>query len=142
MNMLGGMDGFDSGSVIVNGQELAGLRDTELTKYRREKVGFVFQSFNLILELTVRENVALTANSRDPGLVDRMIAAVGLTEKADSYPTKLSGGSSSAFRSPVRLRRIRRYCFATSLPALSIRRPARLCSCCSKASHETAARRW
>ncbi|MBR6045460.1 MAG: ABC transporter ATP-binding protein [Ruminococcus sp.] len=92
LNMLGGMDGFDSGSVIVNGQELAGLRDTELTKYRREKVGFVFQSFNLILELTVRENVALTANSRDPGLVDRMIAAVGLTEKADSYPTKLSGG--------------------------------------------------
>lgn len=92
LNMLGGMDSFDSGSVTVNGLELAGLKDTELTRYRKEKVGFVFQSFNLILELTVRENVALTADPRDPGITDRMIEAVGLTEKAGSYPTKLSGG--------------------------------------------------
>jgi putative ABC transport system ATP-binding protein len=92
LNMLGGMDGFDKGSVTVNGLELAGLDDTRLTKYRREKVGFVFQSFNLILELTVRENVALTADRSDPGIVDRMIEAVGLSEKADSYPTQLSGG--------------------------------------------------
>ena len=92
LNMLGGMDSFDSGSVTVNGLELAGLKDTELTRYRKENVGFVFQSFNLILELTVRENVALTADPRDPGITDRMIEAVGLTEKAGSYPTKLSGG--------------------------------------------------
>ena len=92
LNMLGGMDSFDSGSITVNGTELAGLSDVKLTKYRREKVGFVFQSFNLILELTVRENVALTADTRDPKLVDRMIEAVGLGEKADSYPNKLSGG--------------------------------------------------
>ena len=92
LNMLGGMDIFDSGSVTVNGTELAGLKDTELTKYRKEKVGFVFQSFNLILELTVKENVALTADVRDKGITERMIEAVGLSEKADSYPTKLSGG--------------------------------------------------
>ena len=92
LNMLGGMDSFDSGSITVNGMELAGLGDVKLTKYRREKVGFVFQSFNLILELTVRENIALTADSRDPKLVDRIIKAVGLDEKADSYPNKLSGG--------------------------------------------------
>lgn len=92
LNMLGGMDSFGSGSITVNGTELAGLSDVKLTKYRREKVGFVFQSFNLILELTVKENVALTADTRDPKLVDRMIEAVGLGEKADSYPNKLSGG--------------------------------------------------
>lgn len=91
LNMLGGMDSFDSGSVTVNGLELAGLKDTDLTKYRKQKVGFVFQSFNLILELTVKENVALTA-SREAGIVERMIEAVGLSDKADSYPTKLSGG--------------------------------------------------
>lgn len=92
LNMLGGMDTFDSGSVTAGGMELAGLKDTELTKYRKEKVGFVFQSFNLILELTVKENVALTADPRDKGITERMIEAVGLSEKADSYPTKLSGG--------------------------------------------------
>ena len=92
LNMLGGMDTFDSGSVTAGGTELAGLKDTELTKYRKEKVGFVFQSFNLILELTVKENVALTADPRDKGITERMIEAVGLSEKADSYPTKLSGG--------------------------------------------------
>lgn len=92
LNMLGGMDSFDSGSVTVNGQELSGLSDVKLTRYRREKVGFVFQSFNLILELTVRENVALTADPRRPEMIDRMIEAVGLAEKANSYPTKLSGG--------------------------------------------------
>lgn len=92
LNMLGGMDGFDGGSIIMNGQELYGLDDVRLTNYRREKVGFVFQSFNLILELTVRENIALTADPKDPGITDRMIEAVGLGDKADSYPNKLSGG--------------------------------------------------
>ena len=54
LNMLGGMDTFDSGSVTAGGMELAGLKDTELTKYRKEKVGFVFQSFNLIAGLITK----------------------------------------------------------------------------------------
>ena len=93
LNMLGGMDHPDSGSIKVNGRELSCLRDRELTRYRREDVGFVFQSFNLIAELTVWENVAMTADTaHDPRAVETALETVGLTNKMYSYPTQLSGG--------------------------------------------------
>lgn len=93
LNMLGGMDQPDSGSIRVNGRELSRLNDRELTRYRREDVGFVFQSFNLIAELTVRENVAMTAdNAHDPHAVETALETVGLLHKLESYPTQLSGG--------------------------------------------------
>ena len=93
LNMLGGMSRPDSGSIRVMGRELSGLGDRELTRYRRQDVGFVFQSFNLIAELTVRENVALTANTaRDPRAVEKALETVGLGHRLDSYPTQLSGG--------------------------------------------------
>lgn len=93
LNMLGGMDQPDSGSITIGGRELSSLRDRELTRYRREDVGFVFQSFNLIAELTARENVAMTADlSQDKGIVRDMLELVGLGAKLDSYPTQMSGG--------------------------------------------------
>ncbi|MBR3245272.1 MAG: ABC transporter ATP-binding protein, partial [Parasporobacterium sp.] len=92
LNMLGGMDRFDSGSIKVSELELFGLDDKGLTDFRRKRIGFVFQSFNLIAELTARENVALTANPKDKGITDRMLELVGLRDRADCYPGQLSGG--------------------------------------------------
>ena len=92
LNMLGGMDRFDSGSVRVGNLELSMLSDKALTNYRRSQVGFVFQSFNLISELTARENVSLTAKRGDRTVTDRMLDLVGLSDKANSYPGQLSGG--------------------------------------------------
>ena len=92
LNMLGGMDRPDRGSIMVNGQELTAFRERELTRYRRETVGFVFQSFNLIAELSVRENVAMTADPSARGAVTEALATVGLAHRIDSYPTQLSGG--------------------------------------------------
>ncbi len=93
LNMLGGMDKPDSGSICFQGTELSRMNDRSLTDYRRRYVGFVFQSFNLIAELTVRENVALTADtSHDSDIVDRTLDMMGLSEKKDAYPSQLSGG--------------------------------------------------
>ena len=92
LNMLGGMDRFDSGSVRFNGAELGSMNDKELTAYRRNTVGFVFQSFNLIAGLTAKENVALTADPKKPGAVMDALETVGLSDKADRYPSQLSGG--------------------------------------------------
>ena len=92
LNMLGGMDRFDSGQVFAGDIELSLLDDKRLTNYRRSRVGFVFQSFNLIAELTAKENVALSADPKARGIAEQMLALVGLGEKADSYPPQLSGG--------------------------------------------------
>ncbi len=92
LNMLGGMDRFDSGEVTVGRLKLSSLDDRRLTAYRRDKVGFVFQSFNLISELTAKENIALTAKPEDRDVADRMLKLVGLEDRADNYPAQLSGG--------------------------------------------------
>ncbi|MBR4635591.1 MAG: ABC transporter ATP-binding protein [Clostridia bacterium] len=93
LNMLGGMDKPDSGSITIGGRELSALKDRELTRYRKDDVGFVFQSFNLIAELTAKENVAMTAVAEKGGdIVTEMLELVGLGAKLDSYPTQMSGG--------------------------------------------------
>lgn len=93
LNMLGGMDKPDSGSITIGGRELSTLKDRELTRYRKDDVGFVFQSFNLIAELTAKENVAMTAVAEKSGdIVTEMLELVGLGAKLDSYPTQMSGG--------------------------------------------------
>ena len=93
LNMLGGMDRPDSGSIRFQGQEISRLNDRGLTAYRRKNIGFIFQSFNLIAELTVRENVALTADtSQDLNIVEHTLELVGLKEIQNSYPSQLSGG--------------------------------------------------
>ena len=93
LNMLGGMDTLTGGSIVVNGDELAGLNDNQLTDYRARQVGFVFQFYNLIATLTARENVALckdiVKNTLDP---DEVLEAVGLAVHKSKFPSQLSGG--------------------------------------------------
>ena len=93
LNMLGGMDVPTGGEVLFQGTDSGKFSDKKLTAYRRHHVGFVFQSFNLIGELTVRENVKLTADLKsNPNIVDEMLDILGLSEKKDKYPSQLSGG--------------------------------------------------
>jgi putative ABC transport system ATP-binding protein len=93
LNILGGLDLPSAGELRFAGQRLTGASEAELTAYRREHVGFVFQFYNLIPSLTVRENVALVSDiARDPMPIDEAIALVGLTPRQDHFPAQLSGG--------------------------------------------------
>ena len=93
LNMLGGMDQPDSGSILFGNKELTGISDREMTNYRRRHVGFIFQNFNLIPELTALENVDLTADkNEDPLIAAHMLDLVGLSDKTESYPSQMSGG--------------------------------------------------
>ncbi|MGL5021388.1 MAG: ABC transporter ATP-binding protein [Mycoplasmatales bacterium] len=93
LNMLSGLDHVDSGEILFEGVNIAKYNDNMQTNYRRENTGFVFQSYNLISTLTVRENVELGAflskNSLD---VDEIIDSVGLKDHANQFPHQLSGG--------------------------------------------------
>ena len=90
MNMLGGIDTLDSGTIIVDGVEISGYRKKQLVEYRREKIGFVFQFYNLIPSLTARENIDIAVNPAidKKELMDRL----DITPFANRYPSELSGG--------------------------------------------------
>jgi putative ABC transport system ATP-binding protein len=92
LNMMGGMDRPDSGRVLYEGRDIHAEGDRSMTRYRREVVGFVFQSFNLIGELTALENVRLTSDKARPRSAEQALELVGLQDKCDSYPSQLSGG--------------------------------------------------
>ena len=93
LNMLGGLDRPDQGDVLFRGNSILRGGDREMTRYRKEHVGFIFQHFNLIPELTVYENVDLTADrARDPKIVERVLDRLGLSGRGDAYPSQLSGG--------------------------------------------------
>ena len=93
LNILGGLDVPTRGEVSFAEHRLDGASDAELTRYRREHVGFVFQFYNLIPSLTVRENVALVTDiAQAPMDIDEAIALVGLTPRRDHFPAQLSGG--------------------------------------------------
>ena len=93
LNNLGGLDNPSSGSLLYRGEDLANAGEAELTRYRREAVGFVFQFYNLIPSLTARENVALiTEISLDPMRPEEALALVGLTPRMNHFPAQLSGG--------------------------------------------------
>jgi putative ABC transport system ATP-binding protein len=93
LNILGGLDVPSTGEVWFGDHRLSGAGEAELTTYRREHVGFVFQFYNLIPSLTVRENVALVTDiATDPMPVDEAIDLVGLTPRRDHFPAQLSGG--------------------------------------------------
>ena len=93
LNILGGMDSVSSGSVIFDGKEIGNLSARELTNHRRNSVGFVFQSYNLVQNLTAKENIELAVelcrDSLDPMHV---LDEVGLKDRADNFPSQLSGG--------------------------------------------------
>ncbi|MHC4938847.1 MAG: ABC transporter ATP-binding protein [Planctomycetota bacterium] len=93
LHMLGGMDRPTSGTVAFGDIELTGKEDSELTRFRRNHVGFVFQFYNLIPSLTARENVAMACEiAPDPRDPTEMLELVGLGERADHFPSQLSGG--------------------------------------------------
>ncbi len=93
LNILGGLDVPSAGEVWFADHRLSGASEAELTTYRREHVGFVFQFYNLIPSLTVRENVALVTDiAADPMPVDEAVALVGLAPRRDHFPAQLSGG--------------------------------------------------
>ena len=93
LNILGGLDVPTSGEVRFSDHALSGASESELTTYRREHVGFVFQFYNLIPSLTVRENVALVTDiAPHPMSIDEAIGLVGLTPRQHHFPAQLSGG--------------------------------------------------
>jgi putative ABC transport system ATP-binding protein len=93
LNILGGLDVPTTGEVSFADHRLTGASEAELTRYRREHVGFVFQFYNLIPSLTVRENVALVTDIvAHPMDIDEAIAMVGLAARRDHFPAQLSGG--------------------------------------------------
>jgi putative ABC transport system ATP-binding protein len=93
LNILGGLDVPTSGTALWRDHDLAAAGEAELTRYRRDHVGFVFQFYNLIPSLTVRENVALVTDIvASPMPADEAIARVGLAPRADHFPSQLSGG--------------------------------------------------
>ena len=96
LHMLGGLDRPTSGTVTVDGKELSGLKDEELTIFRRRKIGFVFQNYNLVPVLNVYENIVLPiqldGNQPDKGYVDQIIETLGLGNKLQNLPNNLSGG--------------------------------------------------
>lgn len=93
LNMLGGMDLPTSGKVLIDGEEVSAMNDKQLSDFRARKIGFIFQFYNLIPSLTVRENVALTKSIvKDAVDPDEMLAAVGLANHKDKFPSQLSGG--------------------------------------------------
>ena len=93
LNILGGMDTATSGTVVIDGKDISKLKKKELTKYRREDIGFVFQFYNLVQNLTTLENVELATqickNSLDPKTI---LKKVGLEERMKNFPSQLSGG--------------------------------------------------
>ena len=93
LNMLGGMDTCTSGRIRLDGRLVSGFSDKELTQYRRHDIGFVFQFYNLVQNLTALENVELASQiCRDPLPAAEVLAQVGLAHRLDNFPAQLSGG--------------------------------------------------
>ena len=93
LNILGGMDSLTKGTVVLDGREISGLNKRQLTAYRRNEVGFVFQFYNLIGNLTALENVELANQiSRDPLDAVEVLRNVGLEGRTKNFPSQLSGG--------------------------------------------------
>ena len=93
LNILGGMDFASKGSVFVDGKNVTKLKNKELIKYRREDIGFVFQFYNLVQNLTAKENVELATEICSNSLnVDEVIEKVGLKNRKNNFPSQLSGG--------------------------------------------------
>ncbi len=93
LNLIGGMDRLSTGQLFVNGEDIGQYSKVRLTEYRRNKIGFVFQFYNLMPNLTAKENVELSTelkkDSMDPM---EILSSVGLKERADNFPSQLSGG--------------------------------------------------
>lgn len=96
LNMIGGLDTPDEGEIIVDGVNLSGLKEKELAVFRRSKVGFVYQNFNLVSTLTVKENIlfplSLAGSTPDQAFFEEVIGMLRLEDRLNAYPHELSGG--------------------------------------------------
>lgn len=93
LNCIGGLDTMDSGSIKVDGTEIFGMTSDQLVDYRRDNLGFIFQFYNLVPNLTVRENIQVCEYlTDDPLPMDDLIETLGLTEHQNKFPSQLSGG--------------------------------------------------
>ena len=94
LNIIGGMDSPSEGQVLLNGVDITSYKDKELTKYRKEKIGFIFQFYNLLPDLTALENVRLSLSKKDSEhLSEKTLELVGLgDQKMKQYPSQMSGG--------------------------------------------------
>lgn len=96
LHMLGGLDRPTSGKVLVDGKDIFSLKEEELTIFRRRKIGFIFQNYNLVPVLNVNENIVLPiqldGNQPDPAFVEQIIETLGLKSKLNNLPNNLSGG--------------------------------------------------
>ncbi|HOD40401.1 MAG TPA: ABC transporter ATP-binding protein [Candidatus Wallbacteria bacterium] len=93
LNIMGGMDTPSGGKVFFNGNDITGYNENQLTMFRRHKIGFVFQFYNLMPNLTARENVELAAEiSPSPLDIDAVLETVGLKERSSNFPAQMSGG--------------------------------------------------
>ena len=93
LNMIGGLDSLDSGEITISGRNISRSDKKKMTDYRREDVGFVFQFYNLIPNLTVKENIEVCEYlSKNPLPIDELIQTLGIWEHKDKFPNQLSGG--------------------------------------------------
>ena len=93
LNIVGGIDSADSGEILIDGEAMSGMNEKQLTLYRREHLGYIFQMYNLIPNLTVRENIEVGAYlSKSPLNVNELLDILGLTEHQKKLPSQLSGG--------------------------------------------------
>ena len=93
LNCIGGLETMDSGSIIVDGREIFGLKPAQLSDYRRDNLGFIFQFYNLVPNLTVRENIQICQYITEKPLdMDELLETLGLTEHQNKFPAQLSGG--------------------------------------------------
>jgi putative ABC transport system ATP-binding protein len=93
MNIIGGVDRANDGTVIVDGENITNLNDGQLVEYRRGSIGFIFQFYNLVPNLTVAENIEVVSNiSKSPLKTNEVLDAVGLSDKKKRFPRELSGG--------------------------------------------------
>ena len=93
LNLVGGLEAADGGTITVGGTELTGLSPKQLGEYRRDQLGFVFQFYNLVPDLTIRENIEVTAHlSANPLPIDDLLRSLGLYEHRAKFPRQVSGG--------------------------------------------------
>ena len=128
LNILGGMDSNDSGKVIIDGKDISKYSRTQLTAYRRTDVGFVFQFYNLVQNLTAKENVELASeiveHALDPVTV---LKDVGLADRINNFPAQLSGGEQQRVAIARAIAKTRRSCSVTNPPAHWTITPANRC---------------
>lgn len=126
LNIIGGIDDADSGFISINGEKIENMKEKALTDYRRRHLGYIFQMYNLIPNLNIKENVETGAYLSDNPLdVDDILKTLGLYEHRHKLPSQLSGGQQQRCSIGRAIVKIRIYCSATSLPARWITTPPR-----------------